>query len=99
MLISNFWHVFAAVLPALVIIFYVYKQDLFPEPKNIVFKTFIFGCSIVIFLNLILNDVDNFAKNYFSGETFNFFDSFIRAAFLEELFKLMVIVFFLYKKS
>ena len=66
MLISNFWHVFAAVLPALVILFYVYKQDQFPEPKNIVFKTFIFGCYIVIFLNLILTDVDNFAKNYFS---------------------------------
>ena len=53
MLISNFWYVFAAVLPALVILFYVYKQDHFPEPKNIVFKTFIFGCSIIIFLNLI----------------------------------------------
>ena len=88
MLISNFWHVFAAVLPALVILFYVYQQDQFPEPKNIVFKTFIFGCSIVIFLNLILTDVDNFAKNYFSGETFNFFDNFIRAAFLEEISKI-----------
>ena len=65
MLISNFWHVFAAVLPALVILFYVYKQDQFPEPKNIVFKTFIFGCCIVIFLNLILTDVDNFAKIIF----------------------------------
>ena len=82
MLISNFWHILAAVLPALVILFYVYKQDLFPEPKNIVFKTFIFGCSIVIFLNLILYDVDSFAEKYFKGETFNLFDSFIRAAFL-----------------
>ena len=35
MLISNFWHVFAAVLPALVILFYVYKQDQLPEPKTI----------------------------------------------------------------
>ena len=87
MLISNFWHVFAAVLPALVILFYVYKQDYFPEPKNIVFKTFIFGCSIIIFLNLILNDVDNFA------------DSFIRAAFLEEISKMVIIVFFCTRKD
>ena len=99
MLISNFWHVFAAVLPALVILFYVYRQDQFPEPKNIVFKTFIFGCSIVIFLNLILTDVDNFAKNYFSGETFNFFDSFIRAAFLEEISKMVIIIFFCTRKD
>mgnify|MGYP001426530523 CR=1 FL=1 len=99
MLISNFWHVFAAILPALVIIFYVYKQDLFPEPKNIVFKTFIFGCSIIIFLNLILTDVDNFAKNYFSGETFNFFDSFIRAAFLEEISKMTILIFFCTRKD
>ena len=99
MLISNFWHVFAAILPALVIIFYVYKQDLFPEPKNIVFKTFIFGCSITIFLNLVLTDVDNFAQKYFEGETFNFFDSFIRAAFLEEISKMIIIIFFCAKKD
>ena len=99
MLISNFWHVFAAVLPALVILFYVYKQDQFPEPKNIVFKTFIFGCSIIIFLNLVLTDVDNFAQKYFEGETFNFFDSFIRAAFLEEISKMIIIIFFCTRKD
>jgi len=99
MLISNFWHVFAAVLPALVILFYVYKQDQFPEPKPIVFKTFIFGCSIVIFLNLILFDVDNFAKKYFQGETFIFFDNFIRAAFLEEISKMIILVFFCTRKD
>ena len=99
MLISNFWHVLAATLPALVILFYVYNQDQFPEPKNIVFKTFIFGCSIIIFLNLILKDVDNFAEKFFSGETFFFFDSFIRAAFLEEISKMIVIVFFCTRKD
>ena len=99
MLISNFWHILAALLPALVILFYVYKQDLFPEPKNIVFKTFIFGCSIVIFLNLILYDVDNFAEKYFKGETFNFFDSFIRAAFLEEISKMTILIFFCTRKD
>ena len=99
MLISNFWHIFAAVLPALVILFYVYKQDQFPEPKKIVFKTFIFGCSITIFLNLILTDVDNFAEKFFSGETFYFFDSFIRAAFLEEISKMAIIIFFCTRKD
>ncbi len=99
MLVSNFWHIFAAVLPALVILLYVYKQDELPEPKHIVFKTFIFGCSIIIFLNLILYDVDKFSEKYFDGETFNFFDSFIRAAFIEEISKMIILVFYCVKKD
>ena len=42
MLISNFFYVVAAILPAIIILVYVFKQDAFPEPKDIVFKTFIF---------------------------------------------------------
>ena len=99
MLFSNFWYIVAALIPVLVIIFYVFKQDQFPEPKKIVFKTFIFGASIVLALDLILGDVDKYAKTYFEGETFNFFDNFIRAAFLEEFFKMIVIVFFCTRKD
>ena len=93
MLFSNFWYIVAALIPVLIIIFYVFKQDQFPEPKRIVFKTFIFGAAIVLALNLILGDVDKYALTYFKGETFNFFDNFIRAAFLEEFFKMIVMVF------
>ena len=99
MLFSNFWYIVAALIPVLIIIFYVFKQDQFPEPKRIVFKTFIFGAAIVLALNLILGDVDKYASTYFKGETFNFFDNFIRAAFLEEFFKMIVIVFFCTRKD
>ena len=99
MLISNFWHVLAAVSPGLLILFYIYKQDIFPEPKNIVFKTFIFGATIVLALDLILVDVDSYAEKYFEGEAFNFFDSFIRAAFIEEFFKMIVLIFFCTRKD
>ena len=99
MLITNFWYILAAISPAFLIIFYVFKQDLFPEPKKIVFKTFIFGASIVLVLDLIIGDVDNYAKNFFRGETFHFFDNFVRAAFLEEFFKMIVIIFFCTRKD
>lgn len=94
MIFSNFWYILSALIPVFLILFFVFKQDSFPEPKKIVFKTFIFGAAITLALNLILIDVDNFSENFFQGETLYFFDSFIRAAFLEEFFKMMVIIFF-----
>ena len=71
-------HIFAAFLPAIVILIYVYKQDKFPEPKNIVFKTFIFGCATVLGIDLIIPILDNFSESTFKGEAYYFFDSFIR---------------------
>ena len=38
MLFSNFWYIVAALIPVLVIIFYVFKQDQFPEPKKLYLK-------------------------------------------------------------
>lgn len=94
----HFVYILAATLPAILILFYVYKQDKFPEPKAIVFKTFLFGCGITLGVELFIPVIDNYSKNYFDGETFYFFNSFIRAAFLEELFKLFIIVFYCCRK-
>ena len=99
MYFNHFLHIFAAFLPAIVILVYVYKQDKFPEPKNIVFKTFIFGCATVLGIDLIIPVLDNFSESTFKGETYYFFDSFIRAGFVEEIFKAMVIVFYCTRKS
>ena len=65
MYFNHFLHIFAAFLPAILIIIYVYKQDKFPEPKNIVFKTFIFGCATVLGIDLIIPVLDNFSEFYF----------------------------------
>ncbi len=86
-------------MPAALILFYVYRQDKFPEPKDVVFKTFIFGCATILAIDLIIPVLDNFSENYFKGNTFHFFDNFIRAAFLEELFKFTVIVFYCTRRS
>ena len=74
-------YILAATIPPILIILYVYKQDKFPEPKHIVFKTFLFSCAIILAIDLIIPVIDEFSKNYFKGETYYFFDNFIRAAF------------------
>ena len=92
-------YILAATIPPILIILYVYKQDKFPEPKYIVFKTFLFGCATILAVDLIIPVLDEFSKNYFKGETYHFFDNFIRAAFLEEFFKFTVIVFYCTRKT
>jgi RsiW-degrading membrane proteinase PrsW (M82 family) len=99
MYLDHFLHIFAALLPAIVILVYIYKQDKFPEPKKIVFKTFLFGCATVLGIDLLIPVFDHFSEENFKGNTYYFFDSFIRAGFLEEFFKSVVIIFFCTRKS
>ena len=80
-------------------VLYAYKQDQFPEPPKIVTKTFLFGCAIILAIDLIIPVLDNFSKSYFEGETYHFFDNFIRAAFVEEFFKACVIIFYCTRKT
>ena len=86
-------------MPAILILIYAYKQDSFPEPPRIVFKTFLFGCATVLGIDLIISELDSFSEANLKGETFNFFDAFIRAAFVEEFFKFCVIVFYCTRKT
>ena len=48
---------------------------------------------------MLIPVLDNFSETNFKGETYYFFDSFIRAAFVEEIFKAIVIVFYCTRKS
>ena len=73
----HFLYIGAAVIPALLILLYAYKQDSFPEPPRIVFKTFLFGCATVLGIDLIIPVLDNFSETTLKGETFNFFDNFL----------------------
>ena len=95
----HFVYIGAAILPAIIILLYAYKQDSFPEPPKIVFKTFLFGCATVLAVDLVIPILDKFKEKTFKGETYYFFNSFIRAAFLEEFLKLTVIVFYCTRKS
>ena len=82
----HFVYIGAAIIPAIIILVYAYKQDSFPEPPRIVFKTFLFGCATVLGIDLIISELDTFSETNLKGETFHFFDNFIRAAFVEEVF-------------
>jgi RsiW-degrading membrane proteinase PrsW (M82 family) len=95
----HFVYILAAIIPAILILFYVYKQDEFPEPRPIVIKTFLFGCAITLAVKLLIPAFDDYSQKYFTGETYYFFDSFIRAAFLEEFFKLFILVFYCSRKT
>ena len=54
-----FLYLLAAILPAVVLVLYAYKQDQFPEPPRIVFKTFLFGCATVLAIDLIIPILDD----------------------------------------
>ena len=95
----HFAYIGAAIIPAILILLYAYKQDTFPEPPRIVFKTFLFGCATVLGIDLLIPVLDNFSKENFTGQTFHFFNNFIRAAFVEEFFKLSVIIFYCTRKT
>ena len=99
MYLSYWLYILSAILPAVVLVLYAYKQDQFPEPPRIVFKTFLFGCAIILCIDLIIPVLDEFSENYFTGDTYHFFDSFIRAAFVEEFFKACVLIFYCTRKA
>tara|TARA_Y100000816_G_C26082380_1_gene570658 strand:+ start:572 stop:1375 length:804 start_codon:yes stop_codon:yes gene_type:complete len=88
---------FVALLPAAVIITYVYKKDLFPEDKREVAITFLLGSSIVLFLYLMIPIAESFNDVFFEGYGHIAFLTFFRAATLEETFKLLVVFFYSYK--
>jgi len=86
---------FYAILPVLIIFYYVYKRDKFPEPPRIVLVTFLLGIGTTFPLEILIIAVEGFAESLNLGiESSNFFMSFIRAAFLEELMKFFVIIFY-----
>lgn len=88
-----------AILPAVLITFYVYKKDIFPEDVSEVIVTFLLGTSIVLFLHLLIPLVESFEAFYFSDVAKHAYFSFFRAAALEEIMKFLVVYFYCYRLS
>ena len=88
-------------LPSLAVLFYVYKKDPKHEPLKLVLKTFLIGaisCIPTVFVELSLESVtasliDN--QTYF----YSFIDNFFQVALVEEFFKWLVVMFFIWKSS
>ena len=84
-----------AIVPALLILFYVYKRDRFPEPPRVVFITLLLGFGIVLPIQLFIPIFEGLLENLFFGiESKIFFMAFIRAAFLEESMKFLVLILY-----
>ncbi len=84
-----------SILPVIVILFYVYKRDKFPEPPRTVFITLILGFGITLPIGLLIPFVEGFIENFRWGvESKHFYQAFVRAAFLEETMKFLVIVIY-----
>ena len=86
---------FYAILPVALIFYYVYKRDKFPEPPRVVLITFLLGIATTFPIGILIIAVEGFLETLNLGiESSNFYMSFIRAAFLEEMMKFFVIIFY-----
>jgi RsiW-degrading membrane proteinase PrsW (M82 family) len=88
----------ASLIPALLILFYVYKRDRFPEPPRVVLSTFALGVASIFPVQLLIPIVEGIGEGMgLYGEEYYFYISFIRAGFIEELFKWLILIFYCLK--
>ena len=86
---------FYAILPAAIILYYVYKRDKFPEPPRVVLVTLFLGFGITFPLMLLIPFAEGILENLdWDIESNNFYMSFIRASFLEETMKFLILVYY-----
>ena len=89
---------FYSIIPIVVIMYYVYRRDRFPEPVRVVGVTFLLGVATVFPISLLIPVVEGLAETlYLSGESPYFYESFVRAAFLEETAKWSILLLFCIK--
>ena len=70
-----------SILPIIIILFYIYKRDRFPEPPRMVLMTFLLGVSTIFPISLLIPVVEGFGENLnLYGEAEHFYFAFIRAA-------------------
>ena len=83
-----------AVLPAILLLIYIYKKDAKPEPKGQIWKAILLGAAIVIPIVIIENVISAFLFGE-GGEASSFIshcvDAFFVASLPEESFKLLAL--------
>ena len=94
----HFVYIGAAIIPAIIILSMLTNKTLFLNRQELFSKLFFWVCNCSR-IDLIISELDTFSETNLKGETFHFFDNFIRAAFVEEFFKFCVIVFYCTRKT
>ena len=92
--------IFWATSPAILILVFFYFRDRFKEPPRIVFYTFVLGILSVIPIaigNIFLDSYgDGLDASYFAKD---FYTYVLRAAFHEELYKYLILVYFCSRRT
>jgi len=82
---------FAAVLPALLLVRYFVKKDYFPEPTHLIVKTFLWGLAIAIPILLVEIPLMYGVESIEVPLVRPFLIAFLVAGLIEEFFKLLVL--------
>ena len=94
--ITNFIYASAAaVVPGLLILYYIVKRDKFPEPPRVVITTLFLGFGIILPINFFIPIIEGFgAGMHKTVIAEDFYQAFIRASFLEETMKFLIIIYY-----
>ncbi len=89
------------IVPSLALLYYVYKKDPKREPWKLVLKTFAIGALSVIPAVLVEMFFDSITKEVLDENTYfySFIDNFFQVALVEEFFKWLVVMFFIWNSS
>ena len=61
---------FFSILPVILILFFVYKRDKFPEPPRVVFITLLLGFGITLPISLLIPIAEGFIENIKCGNVY-----------------------------
>jgi RsiW-degrading membrane proteinase PrsW (M82 family) len=83
----------AAVLPALLLLWYFYTRDVHPEPRGVVLTTFLLGVAAVVPILMVAMPLELWTP-ISDPLWYSLFTAFVIAALIEEFFKFLVVVFY-----
>lgn len=95
---------FSSIAPALVLLYIFYSQDKYPEPPQMILKTFCFGIAICILAGYLNGFATTWIFSLWNDGTINhtmriFLDSLIPGAVVEEFLKYLVLYFFCFRSE
>ena len=86
--------------PSIVIISFIYFFDKFKEPKSVVLTTFLLGYGLIFFLDPLIMFTEGVIHFFnFPYPEQQFYFNYIRAAFLEETCKLLILYYYCTRQS
>ena len=84
----------AALAPALLLVVYFHRRDVYPEPPAVLWRTFGLGIVIVVPVCLVAWPLDSWASQLGHPLAYGFASAFLGAAIPEEIFKFLVVWYY-----